>query len=257
MTCSRIVMTAAVAGLATFPACAPLGAGDDLVPNRPGEVEGAERVRAGDLNVEAGYRFTTGGSERTHALGDVQLRFGASEQFELRGVVPYATRGADGWAWEDARAGGKLGLPDTGPFDASLIAGVTLPTGSAGLGAGGLQPELGAGITVEPEGSPAILINVGSTLLHEDGSRPVSLWGGIAVDQEVGERFGASAEISGGRTLRTGMETEARVGVGFRVVLTPSLQADAWAATGVRPEWGEHAFGFGVSHRLRTGAPRR
>jgi hypothetical protein len=147
--CAMLLCT--VVGSAAAAQDATADTGEPLVTDRPDFTESAETVARGRVQVEGGYTFTEREAEDEQSLGEVLVRVGLSQRFELRlGLDSWVHldpagpgRGTEGFA--DPSVGAKLVLrADTDQRTSSpqlaLLFGTTLPIGSSDLREPHAQP---------------------------------------------------------------------------------------------------------------------
>ena len=101
-----------------------------LAPDRPGLGEGTSIVGANTVQAEFGYALNVQGTTSALEVGQLLLRYGLSENLELRGNVnSYVVgEGADGYT--GTGVGAKWQLHRSNVSQLSLVATVGLPTGT-------------------------------------------------------------------------------------------------------------------------------
>lgn len=238
-------------------AAVPLAAQEPLVTDRPDFTESAAAVEPGRLQLEAGYTLSETGGERTHAVGEVLLRWGVLEAVELRiGINSFLhVEGpiSDESGWEDLSLGGKVELkgPDRRrpvvPALALLI-GTTLPTGSNGMGASALQPGAILAAAWELPERLGLGANVGWSLLDGEGGTAGEWSGSVAVGGALGERLGMFAEYFA-LLPDDDFGDRAHYGdAGLTWLLNADTQLDARAGLNLG-DAGDFFFGVGVARR--------
>ena len=240
-------------------ACAALGAKPPVVSDRPDFTESTPTIDPGHVQVEAGTTYSEEGPVSSTSVGELFTRIGLTGRSELRLVgnseVYSRLQGATGsWEREDATLGFKfrlLGAADAPPWKPtlSLIAGTTLPTGSAGLRAPHLQPEakLLASWTLTERLTFSSNANYARVESAEPGYDEYS--GSVSFGFTLTQRVGAYAEAFAFFPQGAGGETRKFVNVGTTLLLNPDLQLDARVGAGPSTKTGDFFVGIGVVRR--------
>lgn len=234
------------------------GQDEPLVTDRPDFTESAETVAPGRFQLEAGVTLTEAGEVDERSLGELLGRLGLSERLELRLGAPShlsveGPGGADAEGWEDASLGVKARLWDgdggTRP-DAALIVATSLPTGDRELGGGaGLVPEAVLALAWEPAADLGLGANLGYAHARGDGERFHQAFASVALGWGAGERLGLFAELFGFSEEEPDGDATLYADGGATWLLSPDLQLDARAGTGLSGTDTDWFVGLGFAAR--------
>ncbi len=245
-------------GICVAGACTTLGGKPPLVSDRPDFTESTQLIAPGHVQVESGITQSSEDDVRTVSVGEVFTRIGLADRLELR-VVPnsYSVVSFDAGPTlrgrEDPTLGVKIGLLDPTEMPSwrpalSLIAGTSIPLGSARFRAPHLQPEakLLASWTINDRVSFASNVNYARPVFADRGVDEYSASAsfGFVLTERVGvytEAFGFS--------LQNGSNTRKFANVGSTLLLSPDLQLDARVGVGPSTKAGDYFFGVGVVRR--------
>lgn len=230
-----------------------------LVTDRPDATESAETVGPGMVQLEAGYTFSRVERTDSHSLGEVLVRVGVSDAFELRaGFNSYEwARGpalsADGFS--DTSVGIKWRLSEGGPAGSgrpalALIAATSLPTGADDFSDDGAQPELILAAGLDLSERVGLGANVGwSHRRDPDLDRRFSeLIASLALGYGLSERWGAYAEYFGTYGL-DGRADESFVNGGLTYLVSRDLQLDGRVGYGLNGRDDDLFVGLGAAVR--------
>jgi Putative MetA-pathway of phenol degradation len=127
----------------------PLGvdAAGPIATDRPAVTNSSVVVPAGSLQAENGFLETSSQGQSTLDGPESLVRFGIAKRTELRFTVPdyfrnLTTGYGGGSGFGDAAIGVKQQLGPGHGFDVSVIAFLSLPTGTNGVSSGGCDPGL-------------------------------------------------------------------------------------------------------------------
>ncbi len=162
------------------------------------------------------------------AFGELLLRIGAGSRLEIRVAGNSAVVSADGDdGLEDPGLGAKLLVTD----GTALLAGVTVPAGSDGVGAEGWEAE--ARVAHAREAGPVALgANVGWLLADPGGPRRHGGLASVTVGVPLGSRRAVFLEAYGIATEGAGGE-EAYVDGGLTHQVSGDFQLDARIGAGL------------------------
>ncbi|MFH5805076.1 transporter [Alienimonas sp. DA493] len=255
-----------------------------LVTDRPSFTPAAVTVGRGVAQLESGYLFTYDdpgdgtGPVRRHDFGDARLRVGVvADWLELRlggsglresaAPAPGAAR-VDVGGGSDLAVGVKLALaPQAGCLpETALIAGTTVPTGSAAFSADRALP--GASLIYQWALDEGLSL-AGSTQLNRRATGPspaaVAAFGDAAGSTDDYSEFAQSAILSASLTDRLGAfgeyyallplsgaaADEHYLDGGFTVLLSDDVQYDARVGVGLNDAADDVFAGTGLSIRFR------
>lgn len=240
----RVVAAAALAAaLTTCPLAARdlSGLPEPVVGDRPDFTESTETIPPGHVQLESGYTLARGGGEDGHGLGELLLRLGAGEIWELRlGFGSYAWTdgpgpGASGV--EDANLGAKLRLlePETGGAApaVSLIVGTGVPTGGREVGAEEWQPEAKLLFAWGLTDRAGLSSNLNYTRASGDDGRFDQLSGSLSLGWALTERAGAYLEYFAFDREREDGPAAHYVDAGLTWSIWKDLQLDVRAGAGL------------------------
>ncbi len=245
-TCLLSVLTTGLVVLFTSTAGAQSRVKDEalnkpLVTDRPDFTESTDAIPQGYSQLEAGYTFTYDreGSDRTreHTAPELLLRIGIAENFELR-------IGWDGYSWTDSqfegetRGGRRITREDTsnGAQDMSLgfkhklveqdgkiphfgvIGAITVPSGSAGISSGDVDPEVVFLWAYDVNDRFAIAGNVGVALPTDVHGRFVQTFASLSTAFTLTDELGTYLEYFGFVTLQPRAMSQAGSGGSWPVV---------------------------------------
>lgn len=250
------------------PAHAPLAA-----PDRPGYSFGPATVPAGGVQLESGVTEAHAGTQTYRTVGEGLLRVGVGRSTELRvSGQSYASRtdaAAPAGAHtvhgvEDARVGikqrllaahGATGLVAT---SVALIAGTTVPSGSAGFGAHAWQPEAVLTVNTPLTGRLSLVENLSDSYAAAsttpDGRRAHRVGATVAGWYTVNPKLSAFGEYAGSRLSRAGGAVPGAaaahyVDAGLAFAPVAHVQLDLRAGAGMNGVPGDSFVGAGITRR--------
>lgn len=236
-----------------------LAKADPIVTDRPDFTESAQTVPRGRTQIETGMTFTrTGnGKERGRAFDETLIRIGTGDRSELRLEVPSYMRirsgGARSSGFDDAYLGGKwvLHRGEGGKAGMAILAGSTLPTGSRNIAERRAQPEAVLAVEAELSEKVSLGTNWGIVRASAEGQRFGQLFGSVALDYELNDRWGTYSELYVYNREERGGSARKYFNGGFTYLVNDDLQLDARVGCALQNGDGrERHFGFGISHRF-------
>lgn len=244
-----------------------------LVSDRPDFTESTETVLSGRVQLELGYTFTydseNGERERRHTAPEALIRIGVLENFELR-------IGWEGYAWtdtkthersdsgrtfhrEDSSAGAndvsiglKLKLAEQSEMrpHLGLIAAVSIPSGSADLSSGDVDPEVVLAWAYDLSEAVSVAGNLGVGAPTEDADRFVQTFGSVALGVGLTDRVGMYAEYFGVFPNADRSDCAHTFNAGLTWLLHEDLQLDVRAGAGLNEEADDFFTGIGMVWRF-------
>lgn len=245
---------------------------EPLVTDRPDFTESTEAVPAGHVQLEAGYTFPYDRERkdrvRDHTAPELLLRIGVIENFELR-------IGWNGYSWTDNRfegetRGGRRVTRDDwtqGAHDLSLgfkykfleqdgliphfgvIGAITVPSGSAGVSSGDVDPELLLLWAYDITDSFAVAGNVGLAAPTDNGDRFFQASASLAAAFALSERLGAYVEYFGFYPNAKHSDAAHSVNAGLTYLLNNNFQIDWRIGAGLNEEADDFFMGVGFAWR--------
>jgi len=245
-------------------------AAQDLVTDRPDFTESALTITPGRVQVEAGASVAEDDGTDALAVGEVLVRIGLSERWELR-LAPgsyervEAGRGATVDGLGDSSVGVKLTLPEVARLfpdgarpDVAVIADADLPTGDDELGEDGVRP--GAILSLAWDLSPraGLGVNLGYRRARSGGERFNQGSASVAVGWAAGDRlslFGewfAVGELVPPSRPGRGADTDwvHHADGGLTWLVNDDFQLDAFVGFGLSDEAPDHFAGVGFAARF-------
>jgi hypothetical protein len=203
-------------GLALFVQASAAGAGPPFLTDDP------EPTDAGHWEIYAPLIEAEGRGRDFAGAAAIEVNYGAAPDLQLTAALPTAfAHDARGWRWGrgDVELGAKYRLVhnDDAGLQVAVFPSLTLPTASAGLGAGRVTALLPVWVQKDAEawsvfGGGGYAINPGP------GNR--DYWtGGVAVTNQIGERLllGVEADWQGADTIGGKGATSLGVGLIYRL----------------------------------------
>lgn len=251
-TLRRAMRVASLVALTTFvSACAARRAPlETISTDRPGFSDAPGLVAPGRVQLTAGYSHLAAGTP-VETVGELLLRVGVSRDVELR-LQPnsYVDDGAGRSGLQDAKIGAKVRIPVPGHGRLTpalaLVAGATIPTGSAAFGHQPVTPDAKLAATWTLSSRYSFTANAGGVRLRTPGD---AHWVGFGT-ANLGIAAGANGSIfveAMGTASRDGRATDADAGFSYR--FTRDLQVDAWVARSLTGGSGARSFGLGIARQ--------
>ena len=246
---------------------------EPLITDRPDFTESTEAVPAGQLQLEAGYTFTLDreGTDRVrdHAAPAFLLRIGLVENLELR-------IGWDGYSWTESQfeaetESGRRTIREDwsqGANDLSLgfkyklveqdgwiphfgvIGAITVPSGSAGVSSGDVDPEIVLLWAYDITDSFAIAGNVGLAVPTDDGDRFFQTSASLAAAVVLSEKVGAYVEYFGFYPNTEHSDAAHTINGGLTYLINNNFQIDWRIGAGLNEEADDFFTGVGFAFRF-------
>ncbi len=264
-----MVKRALWAGLAALAAASAAVADEpDFVSGRPGKNESPIVVPKGYLQIETeAARFGTdkdsGVKTDSLSIAASSLRYGLGSGYEAELIVqPYVREkvrdafgrsNADGIGDTAIRLRKNLAGQDGGAFAAAIIAYVTLPAPSGGLG----SENVGGGILLPVQRQLTDKLSFAGTLglaavdsgthAHRDAFDP-SL--ALGLGYSFTDKIGGFVELYADRPLEDGSKTNATLDFGATYLAAATLQLDAGVNLGISDAASDQEFYVGIAKRF-------
>ncbi len=244
-----------------------------LVTDRPDFTESTDAVPTGWCQLEAGYTYTydSEGKDRVrdHTAPELLLRIGLAEDFELRiGWAGYSwrndrfegeTRGGRSVTREDSSQGAqdlslgfKLKLFEQEGWRPhfGIIGAISIPSGSAEVSSGDVDPEVVLLWAYDITDSFAIASNVGLGVPTEDDDRFVQATTSLSGAFALSDTIGAYIEYYGFYTNTESSDAAHTINGGLTYLLTDNFQIDWRIGMGLNEEADDFFTGIGFSWRF-------
>ncbi len=246
---------------------------EPLITDRPDFTESTEAVPTGHVQLEAGYTFTFDreGTDRVrdHAAPEFLLRIGLVENLELR-------IGWDGYSWTESQFEGETrsGRRTThetwsqGANDLSLgfkyklveqdgwiphfgvIGAITVPSGSAGVSSGDVDPEIVFLWAYDITESFAVAGNVGLAAPTDDDDRFFQVSASLSAAVALSEKVGAYVEYFGFYPNAEHSDAAHSVNGGLTYLINNNFQIDWRIGAGLNEEADDFFTGVGFAFRF-------
>jgi hypothetical protein len=245
------------------PAHAPLAG-----PDRPGYSFSPVTVPAGGVQLETGATEARAGTQTYRTVGEGLLRVGVARATELRvsgqsfasrtdAAAPAGARTARGV--EDARLGVKQRLfaghaaAGVAATSVAVIAGTTVPSGSADFGARAWQPEAVLVVNTPLTTRLSVVENLSDSYADAsttpDGHRAHRVGATVAGWYALTGRVSAFGEYAGTRLAAVGAAAAHYVDAGVTFTPVGHVQLDVRAGAGMNGVRGDRFVGAGVTRR--------
>ena len=243
-----MVFHAASARAQNSPASAPGDA--EIVTDRPDVTESSIVVPVASLQFENGFAWTSDHGAHAVDLPETLVRLGILARTEFRFVVPNGLlRSGSASGFDDLAIGMKQQLgPLPGGIDLSVIAAVSLPAGSRGVGSGGYDPfvkfpwskDLARGWSIG---------GMQSWFWNSDGGRRNDVWEAtFYLEKQITQRLDAFTEYAGDYAQRGGPKQLLHFGGAYK--LNALNQVDFHFGFGLSHATPNHFFAAGYSVRF-------
>ena len=246
---------------------------EPLVTDRPDFTESPETIPPGHAQLELGYTFTHDREGdvrvRDHTAPEILLRIGLHERIELR-------IGWDGYSWFDTEferetpAGRRVTGDDHGEgahdlsigFKAKLIeqngfvphlgiiGAITVPSGSAELTSGDVDPEVVLAWAYDISESFAIAGNFGVGAPTQDGDRFFQATGSLTAALSLTDRLGTYVEYFGVYPNANHSDCAHSLNTGVTYLINNDVQIDWRIGVGLNEEADDFFTGVGLSWRF-------
>jgi len=246
---------------------------EPLVTDRPDFTESTDAVPPRHLQIEMGYTFTYDreGSDRVrdHAAPELLMRIGLIDRLELRlGWAGYSwtesqfetetpvgrTVTHEDWSQgdNDVSVGFKYKLLDQDGSvpDLGVIAAATLPSGTAGLSSGDVDPEVKLLWAYDLTDRLGLAGNLNVGAPTEDAHRFVQASGSVTLGVSLTESLGSYVEYFGFYPNAYGSDCAHYANGGFTYLLNKDCQIDIRVGVGLNEEADDFFTGIGFALRL-------
>jgi len=204
-------------------------------------------VPEGTLQVENGFTDTVSDGQRTLDGPESLLRFGIAPKTELRLTAPdYFSAASSGFG--DTAIGMKQQLGPVGGFDVSLVASLSLPSGSRAFSSHGYDPfvQLPWSRGLSKNWTAAGMLSV--YWPTEAGRRNTTGETTFLLDRQLAKNWDAFAEYAGDFPQAGGPRHLLHLGTSVRV--TSNQQIDLHVGVGLSAAAPDHFVGVGYSFRV-------
>lgn len=243
-----------------------------LVTDRPDFTESTDAVPRGHLQLEMGYSFAYDREQtdrvRDHTSPEFLLRVGLFDDFELR-------FGWDGYSWTEnlfegrTRRGRAVTREDStqGSNDVSIgfkyklleqqglrphfgvIAALSVPSGSAGISSGDVDPEVVLAWACDVADWFAVAGNVGLALPTDADGRFFQASSSLVLAFALTDELGTYVEYFGFYPSASDSDAAHSLNGGFTYLITDNVQLDVRAGLGLNEEADDFFTGIGCSWR--------
>jgi hypothetical protein len=221
----------------------PPASDQPISTDRPAVAESSTVVPKGSFQAENGFLITSDQGQSTLDGPETELRFGVSNNTELRLSVPdYYHDAVTGFG--DLAIGIKQQLGPAAGFDVSIIAFLSLPTGAAGISSHGYDPGL------QLPWSRKLSTNwtaAGQLALY---ARNLTGQSTFLLDRQITSPMDAFIEYAGEFAERGGPQHLLHLGVAYKI--TPHNQLDVHYGIGLSSAEVNHFIGIGYSFRIQA-----
>lgn len=245
---------------------------EPLVTDRPDFTESTDAIPRGHFQLEMGYTFTYDREEndrvRNHTAPEFLLRVGLFDDFELR-------LGWEGYSWSEnlfegrTRGGRAVTREDStqGSNDLSIgfkyklleqkglrphfgvIGAVSVPSGSAGVSSGDVDPEVVLLWAYDVTDWFAVAGNVGLAVPRDAGGRFVQTSSSLSVAFALTDELGTYVEYFGFYPNANDSGAAHSLNNGFTYLITDNFQLDVRVGFGLNEEADDFFTGIGFSWR--------
>ena len=246
---------------------------EPLITDRPDFTESTETIPAKHFQLEAGYTFTYDreGKHRVrdHTAPELLLRIGLIENLELR-------IGWDGYSWTESqfeaetRSGRRTTHENWGQAanDLSLgfkyklvvqdgwiphfgvIGAITVPSGSAEVSSGDVDPEIVLLWAYDITDSFAVAGNVGLAAPTDDGGRFFQASASLSAAVALSEKVGAYVEYFGFYPNAEHSDAAHTINGGLTYLINNNFQIDWRIGAGLNEEADDFFTGVGFAWRF-------
>lgn len=243
-----------------------------LISDRPDFTESPQAVPRGHFQLEMGYTYTYDRedeeSTQDHTTPEILMRIGVVDRLELRiGWAGYSfqrdrfeferregrTETRDVWSQgnNDLSLGFKYQLYEQDGIRPALgvLAGLSVPSGSAEFSAGDVEPEAILAWAYDVTEWLAIAGNVGVLVRSDDGRDFLQTSAAITSVFSVTERLGAYVEYFGFYPAVKDSDAAHSINGGFTYLITDNFQIDIRAGFGLNETADDFFTGIGFVWR--------
>ncbi|MGH9379498.1 MAG: transporter, partial [Thermoanaerobaculia bacterium] len=235
----------------------PLGACErpadaELISDRPDATESAATVPARCWQLEGGATWEEAEDDESMTWGELLLRYGVGDRWELRiGVPSYTDPGVGAAGFEDSSLGVKLLLARHDPDrprrpQAALLLDSTLPTGETGFREPHAQPAALLALAWPLGARTELATNLGAAYPSVEAEQFGTALASVAVGRELSDRLGGFIELFGASRDEPGGSARTFFDAGITWAATADLQLDLRAGIALGPSDDEHFVGAGL-----------
>jgi hypothetical protein len=233
-------------------------ANEPMVTDRPDFTESSSAVAKGTVQFEAGASHVDIEQTDETSLGELLVRWGVGEGWELR-------LGVGGFAWFDNAdgedsgfeafgVGAKVDLAESaaalGGAEIALILGVETPTGGDQIGSDVWTPEAVMALGWGLGRRLSLGANLGVARPTGGAERFTSAWASGVLGIELGHEVAVFVELYGFNRLRPDGPTSVTFQTGLTWGITDDLQIDARVARRLTNEGPDLLAGAGLAARF-------
>jgi hypothetical protein len=252
-----------IVGLLVVAFALPSAAEEPLVTDRPDFTESALAVGGNNWQFEFGTTYDSGANVDAASLGELLVRWGVAEKFELRLAVP-------SYLWVDGPEGDSSGFTDSGIgfkyefHDGSgsgflgktafaVLAATTMPTGASAISSPDWQPAVNLAFSWDLSASSSLGTNLGYARPSDGDRRFDSFWASAALGVGLTDSTSVFFELYGFSREEARGPSTAVFQTGATYLLSPDLQLDARIARRLTDDGPDFLIGIGASWRIRGG----
>lgn len=243
---TRLTSSLAVSLFALLFGAVPAFGQASISSDRPGFGDGASPVGSGTLQVELGAAAANDDFGANAEIGQLLLRYGVADVFELRGGVGSFALDAPDTEYTGTNVGAKLHLLQSPLSTLSAVSTWSVPTGTGAFETDNVAQTLKLAYDAALGDDLGLSINAGASFPYADGA-DLSYLFIPTLSVTVTERVGGYVGYAG--TYRDGLNTN-YVEAGVTLLSTPNTQLDL--NTGLQLDENRDAFflGAGLAHRF-------
>ena len=230
--------------LSWSPAVSAQGTG--MITDRPDLTDSPHAIPLGSVQIEAGFSWEKVSEANVTRLPEGLVRWSPILGLELRlGVPDWLNEPGGGQGFGDLGLGAKFELGRFGVWDAGVIAGATLPTGTEVVSSGGFEPQVAvtAGRDLDLRSSLGVQLSATAPA----GEEAVGVLSTIVLGRDLSESVGSFIELA--IEKGSGETSASLLHAGLTFSLTPLMQFDIHAAAGLSGSAPDALIGFGFSTR--------
>ncbi len=227
-----------------------------IAADRPGLGDGSALMGARQVQVEAGYAYSSVGAVRRHALGAVLVRYGLGDRVEVRGLLnSYVVqpRPEEASGFEDAGIGLKIAVApgDGRPLGVpslTLVLTAMLPTGTAPFG----EDDVRSGIKLASDWAltSAQALSLNLSYARQPGPDAVDLTASIGTSVPGTDGIGAFVGYGGSFPAGEVGDPVHYMEAGLTYLPDLDTQLDINGGLGLNGITPDFYIGFGVARRL-------
>jgi hypothetical protein len=232
-------------------AAASDGASSPIATDRPAVTDSSVVVPFGSLQAENGSAEAQSHGQRAIDGPESLWRLGVASKTELRLNIPNyvgQVRGVSGFG--DLSIGLKEQLGPTRGFDVSLVASLSLPSGSAAISSYGYDPSVQVPWSHSLSGKWTAAGMLSAYWPTEGSRRNVTGEMTFLIDRQLTQTWDTFVEYAGDFSQYGGPRHLAHFGTAHRP--TPHQQLDLHVGVGLSAAAVDHFIGVGYSFRLQT-----